>query len=102
MPLSPILRDVFERGILRQSRSGSFLAPSRHTGEAVCAVTDHSQVVRNRLRFDPELSDNAGFIARNIAPAVQLNDACADNTLTEIFIWRTNQHLPHPLIQGCL
>ena len=54
------------------------------------------------MGLDPELGHNAGFIAQDVAPSVQLNDPCADNTLTEIFVRRTNEHLLHTVIPRCL
>ena len=54
------------------------------------------------MGLDPELGHNAGFIAQGVAPSVQLNDPCADNTLTEVFVRRTNEHLPHTIVLRCL
>src|SRR6266568_5796454 len=98
MPFPPILRNVFKMGILRQGKSRSLDSLSRHTWEAVCAVPDHGQVVRNRLRLHPELGHYTGLIAQDVAPAVQLNDSCAHDTLTEILVGCANEHLLHTII----
>src|SRR5216684_4723576 len=101
MPFSPILGNAFKVRILRKSKSRSLYAPSRHTREAICGVTDHSQEVRDRLGFHSKLGYDTCLIADDVAPAVQLNDSCAHHALTEILIRRTNEHLPHAVILGC-
>jgi len=58
--------------------------------QTISAIADYSQIVRNRLRLHPKFGHNAGFIAQCVAPAVQLNDSRAHNTLTEIFVRCTN------------
>ncbi len=81
--------------------SRSFRAPSRQSREAICTVADHGHVVWNRLRPHPKFGDNAGFIAQGIAPAIELNDSCTHNALTEIFVRCTNEHLIDTLFLGC-
>src|SRR5579863_5953807 len=98
MPLPPILWNVFQVWILRQSKRGCLCAPSRHSREAIRTVADHRQVVRNRLGHHSELGYHASFVAQNVAPAVQLNHPRAHYTLTEIFVWGANEHLSHTLI----
>src|SRR5579863_688869 len=72
------------------------------TWVAICTVSDQSQVVWNRLGLHSELGHHAGFIAQHVTPAVELNDPCAYNALTEIFVRRTDEHLPHAVIPRCL
>ncbi len=50
------------------------------------------------MGFHPELGHNAGFIAQDVAPAIELNDPSANNTLTEIFVGRADDNLTHTLI----
>src|SRR6202035_3117869 len=45
-----------------------------------------------------ELRHNASFIAQDIPSAVQLDDSCAHNALTEIFVRGTNYCPPHTII----
>src|SRR5260370_2767336 len=101
MPLSPFFWNVLKVGVPGQGKRRSLQAPARHSWEAICTVADHGQVVRNGLGLHPELGYNAGFIAQDLAPAVQLNDPCAYNALTEVFVGCTNEHLLHTVIFGC-
>src|ERR1019366_10330274 len=80
----------------------SLRAPVGQTGEAIRTVADHSEVVRNRLRLHAEFGYNSGFVAQNVTPAIQLDNSGAHNTLTQILVWRTNEHLPHAAIFRCL
>src|SRR5260370_12255861 len=98
MPLSPFLRNIFKVGVSGQGKRRRLQAPSRHTWEAICTVADHGQVVRNRLRLHPELGYNAGFIAQDLAPAVQLNDPTTHNPLPKTFLGRTTYTLLNPTL----
>src|SRR6476659_4759278 len=98
MPLSPIFWNVFKAGIPRQRKSRRLRAPTRHAGETIGIVADHRQVVRYRLWLHSEFGDHAGFIAQNVAPAVQLNDSRAHHALAEIFIRSADEDLLHTFI----
>src|SRR5580693_6451946 len=102
MPLSPVFRNVFQVRVLRQRNRRRLGAPSRHTWEAIGTVAHHGQVVWNRLRLHSEFGHNAGFITQDVAPAVELNHSRTHNTLTEIFVWRTNEHLLYTVIPRCV
>src|ERR1700745_4456487 len=102
MPLSPILGNGLKMRILRQGKRRSLYPPSRQTRETICRVADDSQEVRNGLRLYPEFRHDSDLVAQDFTPAVQLNDSCAHYALTEIFIRRTNEHLLHTVILGCL
>src|ERR1039457_2701467 len=98
MPLSPILGNFLKVRILRKRKCRSLLSPSRHTGEAICTVADHRQVIRDRLRFHTKFSDDAGFIPHNVLPAIQLYDSGAYHTLTKIFVRCANEYSTDTLI----
>src|SRR5256885_1465698 len=57
MPIFPILWDVFEVGVLRKGECRSLHTPAGQTREAIRAVTDRRQVIRNRL--DDMIGGNA-------------------------------------------
>src|SRR5208283_2406171 len=95
MPFPPILRNVLKTRVMGQDRSRGFLSPSTHARKAVGTVANHRQVIRDGLRSDAKLSDDAGFIAHDILPAVELHDSRAHNALTEIFVRRADEDLPN-------
>ena len=53
------------------------------------------------MRLHSELGLNAGFIAQDIAAAVQLDHPRAHNALAEVFVRRADQHLLHTVVLGC-
>src|SRR5947207_1269531 len=102
MPCSPILGNAFKVRILSQRKSSRLYAPSRQTRVAISSVANHGQVIRNRCRADSELRHNARLIAQDIAPAVELDDSRAGNTLAQVLVRGANEHLLHAAIFGCL
>src|SRR5882757_3289629 len=102
MPFFPVFWNVFQMAVLREDKSCGLCAPSCQTGEAIRCVAHRSQVVRNRLRPHSEFVHYTGFIPQEIASAIELHDASADNTLTKIFIGRANEDLADPVIVRCL
>src|SRR5258708_791719 len=84
MPCLPIFWDILKVRVLGQRHRGSFCSPARYSGKTVGTVANDCQVVRNRLRPDSEFGDHAGFIAYDLAPAVQLDHSRAHDTLAQI------------------
>jgi hypothetical protein len=80
------------------AKAAAFCAPSGDTGEAIGTVAHQSQVVWNGPGLHSELGHDAGLIAQDILPTVQLNDPRAHKALTQIFVRRTNEHSLHTLI----
>ncbi len=87
--------------ILKQGKRRCLRAPSRHPREAIGVVADQGEIVGDRLGFYAEFFDDAGFIAQNIAAAVELHDPISYDALTEIFVWGTDEHLSHAIVLGC-
>src|ERR1700676_4132251 len=100
MPRSEIFWNILKMRVLGKGESRGLYAPARHTWKTVCTVAHHRQVIRNRLRTHPKLCYNTSFIAHDIAPAIQLNDAGTHNTLSKIFIRSTDNYLTHLFILG--
>src|SRR5205807_1504068 len=98
MPLSPVLWNVLEMRVLRQGESRGFWTPSRHAGEAIGTVADHGQVIGDGLGLNPKFSHHAGFVPNDILPAIELDYSRAYDTLTQVFVWRTNDDLRYTVI----
>jgi len=92
MPLLPILRHAFQVAAMRQNRCCRFHAPARDPWITVCTVANHRQIIRNRFWSYPELFHHAGFIAHQIALAIELNDSCPDDALAEVFVRCTDEN----------
>src|SRR5205085_3974251 len=98
MPISPVLWNILQTGVVRKNQSCGLRTPSSQTREAIRGIANHCQIVWNRFGSDSELVDNTGFIAQEVASAIELHDARADNALTEIFVGRANEDLAHAFI----
>ena len=89
-PFARIKGNVFEMPILRQDCRRRLGAPSAQSGITVSGIADECQVIRNRLRPDPELLDHGGFVAGDARPAIELDDAIAAHALRQIFVRRAD------------
>ena len=98
MPLLPIFRYGFQVFIARKDRGSGLVPPSGQTRKSVGAIADHRQVIGYRLRLHAELGLDAGLVADDVGPAIELNDTCAFNTLAEILIRRANDDLLYAII----
>src|SRR5437588_11514109 len=101
MPFPPIPGDVLKMRILRKGKRRSLYSPASHARISISTVSDDSQIIRNRLRADSKLGHNTGFVAHNVAPAVELDHASAHHALRQVFVWGANPYLVHALILCC-
>ena len=92
VPLAPVRGDGFEMAKLGENGSRRLRAPARQARIAVGRVADQREVVGDRRRRDAELLDDAGLVARDARPAIQLDDARAAHALGEVLVRRADDH----------
>ena len=95
VPVGRIVGDPVEGAVVGQHRRGRPPAPPGQPGEAVGAVADERQPVRDRPRGHPELLPHPGLVAQGALPAVELDHPLTDHALGQVLVRGADHHLVH-------
>ena len=100
IPFGHVVRYLVDMAIAGEDRSRRLRAPPRQTGESVGGITDHPEIVGDRLGRHTELRDHAVTVVDDLSAAIELNDpSVGGDTLGEILVGSADHDLLDAIIR---
>ena len=100
IPLGHVVRYVVDMAIAGEDRSRRLRTPPGQAGEPVGGVTDHPEIVGDRLGRHAELRDHAVAVVDDLSAAIELNDpSVGGDTLGEILVGGADHDLLDAIIR---
>lgn len=100
IPLGHVVRYVVDMAVAGEDRSRRLRTPPGQAGESVGGVTDHPEIVGDRLGRHTELRDHAVAVVDDLSPAIELDDpSVGGNALGEILVGSADHDLLDSLIR---
>ena len=94
VPLGLVVGDLLQVDVARQKGGRALGTPPRKARKAVGGVAHQAEVVRDRLRPDPEPLPHAGRVAHRAGAPVEL-DHHPVHALGQVLVGRAHQHPGH-------